>query len=72
MNNEFLRMATKTDEEFKPCDFTVEELENITKEQKRPIKSKKSQKNTDLQKFKANYFDFYDDIKSSSLKKQDW
>lgn len=75
MDEKFLKIATKFDEEFKPSDFTVEEIENLKTEnnyKKIAINDKKKQKNTQIQKFKENYFAFYDDIKSSSLKKQDW
>ena len=49
------------DEDFKLSDYTVEELETM-------FGVKKNNK----QIFKDKYFEYYDDIKSSSLKKQDW
>lgn len=49
------------DGEVSMSDFTVEELETLTGYDK-----------ADATKFKRDYFDYYDDIKSSSLKKQDW
>ncbi len=42
-------------------DFTPEELEILLEGQETPKKD-----------FKSSYFEYYDDIKSSSLKKQDW
>lgn len=39
-------------------DFSPEELEQLLGEQKKD--------------FKQSYFEYYDDVKSSSLKKQDW
>ncbi len=41
-------------------DFTPEELQDLMKKQE----GKKS--------FKEKYFAYYDDVKSKSLKKQDW
>lgn len=58
--NKFLKQIIQ-DEDFKLSDYTVDELEII-------FNTKKNAK----QKFKDNYFAYYDDIKSSSLKKQDW
>lgn len=43
-------------DEFSMSDYTVEELEN-----------KEKSKN-----FKDKYFEFYDDVKDKTLKKQDW
>lgn len=58
----FVKLVQGYDEEFKLCDFPPEELTQI-------LNRKQKQKN---QKFKDDYFAFYDDVKSSSLKKQDW
>ena len=73
MNKELLKQSANFDEEFKPSDYTVEEREEISKKNlaKTDAKNKKK-KNAELQKFKEQYFSYYDDIKSSSLKKQDW
>ena len=72
MDKELLKQSANFDEEFKPSDYTVEELEEISKKNlaKTDAKNKKK-KNAELQKFKEQYFSYYDDIKSSSLKKQD-
>lgn len=58
----FVKLVQGYDEEFKLCDFSPEELAQI-------LNRKQKGKN---QKFKDDYFAFYDDVKSSSLKKQDW
>lgn len=58
----FVKLVQGYDEEFKLCDFSPEELTQI-------LNRKQIGKN---QKFKDDYFAFYDDVKSSSLKKQDW
>lgn len=57
--NKLLNKIQNLDEEFKLCDYSVKELEDLL-----AIKKNK--------KFKEQYFEFYDDVKSSSLKKQDW
>lgn len=49
------------DGEVSMSDFSVEELEMLT-----------GYDEANTKKFKREYFDFYDDVKSSSLKKQDW
>ena len=58
----FAKLVQGYDEDFKLCDFTPEELEKVLNRQ-----SKSQNK-----KFKDDYFSFYNDVKSSSLKKQDW
>ena len=50
----------ETLEEFSVSDYTVEEL--------RKIKGETGSYDT----YKSNYFDYYDDVKDSSLKRQDW
>lgn len=49
------------DEDFSLSDFTTEELNELLNANK-----------SDIEKFKENYFSKYNDVKSSSLKKQDW
>lgn len=59
--SKLLSLIQEFDEEFKFSDYTPEELEEYLN----------TLKSTN-QKFKDKYFEFYDDIKSSSRKKQDW
>lgn len=59
--NSIYKKINNLDEEFKLNEYTVQELEEMFNVKKN---SKKS--------FKEKYFEFYDDVKSSSLKKQDW
>lgn len=59
--NTFTKLLQSCDEDFKLSDYTVDEIEIM-------MNVKKNNK----QKFKDNYFAYYDDVKSSSLKKQDW
>lgn len=59
--NKILKQMDLYDEDFKLYDYTPDELELM-------LNPKKNTKIT----FKEQYFSFYDDVKSSSLKKQDW
>lgn len=59
--NDLLKLSEYFDEGISLSDFTLEELEEMTKDF---VLSK--------DKFKQKYFDYYDDVKHSSLKKQDW
>ena len=58
---ELMKLSEKYDEDIKPYDFTVEELQEIMDE-----------KLTASEKRKKKYFEFYDDVKDKTLKKQDW
>ena len=60
-NNKWIKIIQEYDEDFKISDYTPEELEEL-------INAYKSAS----QNFKDKYFSFYNDVKSSSLKKQDW
>ena len=59
------KLFSSYDGEADFSDFTPAELEELLRTQKKEgALSKES--------FKEKYFAYYDDIKSSSLKKQDW
>lgn len=60
MNEREMMRLAETMEEFSASDFTVEEL--------------RAMKGTDktYSKYKQNYFDYYDDVKDKTLKRQDW
>lgn len=60
-NKKLIKLMNSYDEDFKLSDYSVSDLEEMS-----GIK-----KNQNIN-FKQRYFDFYDDVKSSSLKKQDW
>lgn len=60
-NSKWIKIIQSYDEDFKISDYTPDELEELIN----------AYKSAD-QKFKDNYFSFYNDVKSSSLKKQDW
>ena len=56
--NKFIKYLENFDEEFKLSDFSPDELEELF--------------NGQNDNFKEKYFSYYNDVKSSSLKKQDW
>ena len=56
---ELMKLAESM-EEFSMSDFTLEDLEKMSD-------------NLDTyQKYKEKYFEYYDDVKDKTLKKQDW
>ena len=60
MNEREMMKLAESMEEFSVSDFTVEELLAIRGS------------NSSYTQYKNKYFDYYDDVKDSSLKKQDW
>lgn len=56
-----MRLFEEYDGEVSMSDFSPEELEEML-----------GYKPEELGELKKKYFDFYDDIKSPSLRKQDW
>ena len=60
MNEREQMKLAETLEEFSMSDYTVADLEKL----------RGSTHN--YNKYKQNYFDYYDDVKDKSLKKQDW
>jgi len=50
----------ETMEEFSVSDYTVEELERLRGT------------NKGYSGYKQNYFDYYDDVKDKTLRRQDW
>ena len=59
MNEREMMKLAENLEEFSMSDYTVEELEKM-----------KGVNN--YAKYKERYFEYYDDVKDKSLKKQDW
>lgn len=57
----WIKIIQSYDEDFKMSDYTPDELEEL-------IHAYESSN----EQFKNKYFAFYNDVKSSSLKKQDW
>ena len=60
MNEREMMKLAETLDEFSMSDYTVDDLEKM-----------KSSQNG-YNKYKEKYFDYYDDVKDKSLKKQDW
>lgn len=58
---ELLKLSEKFDEGINLYDFTTEEIEEIAKSKQKSSVS-----------FKQKYFEYYDDVKSESKKRQDW
>lgn len=60
MNEREMMKLAETMEEFSMSDFTVQDLENL--------------KGTDktYSQYKQKYFDYYDDVKDRTLRRQDW
>ncbi|MBQ7307663.1 MAG: hypothetical protein IJW82_03955 [Clostridia bacterium] len=58
---ELMKLSEREEEAVNLCDFTPDQIEALAR-----------MKTEALKNFKEKYFDFYDDIKDSSLKKQDW
>ncbi len=56
---EMMKLAETLDE-FSMSDYTVAELEMMSK------------KNGGYDKYKEKYFEYYDDVKDKTLRKQDW
>lgn len=56
---QFIKYLESFDEDFSMSDYTPDEIYEMIHK-------------NDTQKFKDKYFSKYDDVKSSSLKKQDW
>ena len=61
MNEREMMKLAETLDEFSMSDYTVADLEKMKAD---------SQANYD--KYKETYFEYYDDVKDKTLKKQDW
>ena len=76
-NNELFNQNLKQDEGVCLQDYTPEQLEEMFTERKAQSKQsnqmqKKKKTKQTLEKFKNNYFAYYDDIKIPSHKVHDW
>ena len=58
---DLMRLFDEYDGEVSMSDFTTEELQEML-----------GYETDDLDELKRKYFDFYDDVKSPALRKQDW
>ena len=59
MNEREMMKLAETLDEFSISDYTVEEL-------------RKMKPSSSYGDYKAKYFDYYDDVKDKTLKRQDW
>lgn len=63
---DLMKLFSSYEEEISESDFTAEELEEYlayAEGEENPLPPAE---------WKARYFEFYDDVKDASLKKQDW
>lgn len=60
MNEREMMKLAETLDEFSMSDYTVAELEQM------------SSRGNSYSKYKEKYFEYYDDVKDKTLKKQDW
>lgn len=58
---ELMKLSEQEEEAVNLYDFTPEQIQELSKMKIEALKS-----------FKQKYFEYYDDVKDSSLKKQDW
>ena len=60
MNEREMMKLAETLDEFSVSDYTVDDLEKMKARQ------------NGYNKYKEKYFEYYDDVKDKTLKKQDW
>ena len=63
---DLMKLCSQYDGEISEGDFTPEELEEYLRDmagEERPLSPAE---------WKARYFEYYDDVKDKSLKRQDW
>lgn len=65
MNERELMKLAESMEEFSMSDFTVEELRSMSE-------SSSAEQNSSYDRYKQKYFEYYDDVKDKTLKRQDW
>lgn len=70
---DLLKLMQKYEGEIEIADFTPQELQELLERLNDDGElSDADGKPLTKEEFKRKYFDFYDDVKDSSLKKQDW
>lgn len=65
---ELLKLLQRYGEETELADFTPEELQELLDEMQAGGEDLPQTK----EEFKRRYFEYYDDVKDKTLKKQDW
>lgn len=69
---DLLKLMQSYEGEVEIADFTPQELEDLLSRLNSDGSLSDDGKPLSKEDFKKKYFEFYDDIKDSSLKKQDW
>ncbi len=69
---DLLKLMQAYEGEVEIADFTPQELEDLLARLNDDDLSSSDGKPLAKEEFKKKYFDFYDDVKDPSLKKQDW
>ena len=64
---DFLKFLERYGEEASLADFSPEELEELMRSLE-----EQEEKPMTVEQFKEKYFDYYDDVKDKTRKKQDW
>ncbi|MBQ8319749.1 MAG: hypothetical protein IJX81_02620 [Clostridia bacterium] len=64
---DILKFLETYGEEAELADFSPEEIEELLR-----VMQEQGEKPLTKEEFKRRYFDYYDDVKDKSLKKQDW
>lgn len=65
---ELLKFLESYDGEVEPADFTPDELQELIDRMQSDGESLSLTK----EEFKKKYFEYYDDVKDKSMKRQDW
>lgn len=66
---DLLKLMQTYDGEIEIADFTPQELQRLLDELNA---ADDEEKPTSLAEFKKKYFEYYDDVKDPTLKRQDW
>ena len=69
---DLLKLMQAYEGEVEIADFTPQELEDLLARLNDDDLPSSDGKPLTKEEFKKKYFDFYDDVKDPSLKKQDW
>lgn len=67
---DLLKLMQSYGEEAEIADFSPQELQELLSRMN--ADASRQDKPLTKEEFKKKYFEFYDDVKDSSLKKQDW
>lgn len=65
---DLLKILQARGEETELADFSLDELEDLLDE----LRGNDGEKPLTVEEIKKRYFEYYDDVKDPTLKKQDW